>query len=444
MAKIGGLRRFSNLSRRDGPSFVADAVLRVHVRASSRCKAFSPRSTNAKQAARANGSTPRWCRACSRTTRGTGSFGSSRRQYPGRAHRRAARRRRATDTEHGALLPPDGRAVRRRTVDAVLADERAAVAGVPPRHRSSTSCSRTREYEDAPNSDDPAVRVAFWERALTNVRTKTYDEWLKVFDDESRRVGRPLPPRHRAAAPPAARAGPPRRDHRRSRRSVRCSNPDRSCGWTRPPRRSTARRRASTSTRRASARSADAGVDAACDGRAPRHANRRSRVSPSRARHLLRRAVRRHAAHRPRRARDQDRAARRRPDPPHPPVPRSRRDQGAPGQGERRRRHREPTRAARSCCELVRRADAVLQSFRAGVAAAARVHRRRPPRGEPRPRVPQRARIRRRPAVRPPPGVRAHDRCGVGSRVPQRRRRRERPAESRPRPRRRSSATRCT
>jgi crotonobetainyl-CoA:carnitine CoA-transferase CaiB-like acyl-CoA transferase len=40
------------------------------------------------------------------------------------------------------------------------------------------------EYKDAPNSDDPAVRVAFWERALTNMRTKTYDEWLAVFDEE--------------------------------------------------------------------------------------------------------------------------------------------------------------------------------------------------------------------------------------------------------------------
>lgn len=39
------------------------------------------------------------------------------------------------------------------------------------------------EYQDAPNSDDPAVRVAFWERALTNMRTKTYDEWLQVFDE---------------------------------------------------------------------------------------------------------------------------------------------------------------------------------------------------------------------------------------------------------------------
>ena len=39
------------------------------------------------------------------------------------------------------------------------------------------------EYHDVPNSADPAVRVAFWERALTNIRARTYDEWLEVFDE---------------------------------------------------------------------------------------------------------------------------------------------------------------------------------------------------------------------------------------------------------------------
>jgi crotonobetainyl-CoA:carnitine CoA-transferase CaiB-like acyl-CoA transferase len=39
------------------------------------------------------------------------------------------------------------------------------------------------EYEDAPNSEDPAVRVAFWERALTNIRARSYAEWLEVFDE---------------------------------------------------------------------------------------------------------------------------------------------------------------------------------------------------------------------------------------------------------------------
>ncbi|HXY93194.1 MAG TPA: CoA transferase, partial [Acidimicrobiia bacterium] len=40
------------------------------------------------------------------------------------------------------------------------------------------------EYKDAPEADDPAVRVAFWERGLANIRSRTYDEWLKIFDDE--------------------------------------------------------------------------------------------------------------------------------------------------------------------------------------------------------------------------------------------------------------------
>jgi crotonobetainyl-CoA:carnitine CoA-transferase CaiB-like acyl-CoA transferase len=37
---------------------------------------------------------------------------------------------------------------------------------------------------DAPLSDDPAVRVEFWERLLGAVRSRTVDEWLEVFDHE--------------------------------------------------------------------------------------------------------------------------------------------------------------------------------------------------------------------------------------------------------------------
>ena len=37
---------------------------------------------------------------------------------------------------------------------------------------------------DAPLSDDPAVRVEFWERLLAAVRSRTADEWLEVFDHE--------------------------------------------------------------------------------------------------------------------------------------------------------------------------------------------------------------------------------------------------------------------
>jgi crotonobetainyl-CoA:carnitine CoA-transferase CaiB-like acyl-CoA transferase len=39
-------------------------------------------------------------------------------------------------------------------------------------------------FKDAPSSEDPAVRVAFWEKALAAVRTKTYDEWLVAFKSE--------------------------------------------------------------------------------------------------------------------------------------------------------------------------------------------------------------------------------------------------------------------
>ncbi len=37
---------------------------------------------------------------------------------------------------------------------------------------------------DAPLSDDPAVRVEFWEQLLGAVRSRTVDEWLEVFDHE--------------------------------------------------------------------------------------------------------------------------------------------------------------------------------------------------------------------------------------------------------------------
>jgi crotonobetainyl-CoA:carnitine CoA-transferase CaiB-like acyl-CoA transferase len=40
------------------------------------------------------------------------------------------------------------------------------------------------EVHDAPQSDDPAVRVEFWERLLAAVASRTADEWLEVFDHE--------------------------------------------------------------------------------------------------------------------------------------------------------------------------------------------------------------------------------------------------------------------
>src|SRR5262249_3661758 len=38
-------------------------------------------------------------------------------------------------------------------------------------------------WKDAWQSEDEAMRVAFWEEALTRTRSKTYDEWLAVFDE---------------------------------------------------------------------------------------------------------------------------------------------------------------------------------------------------------------------------------------------------------------------
>lgn len=40
-------------------------------------------------------------------------------------------------------------------------------------------------FKDGPTSEDPAVRVAFWEQALAIVRQRTYDEWLAIFDEHT-------------------------------------------------------------------------------------------------------------------------------------------------------------------------------------------------------------------------------------------------------------------
>ena len=61
--------------------------------------------------------------------------------------------------------------------------------------------------------------------------------------------------------------------------------------------------------------------------------------------------------------------------------------------------------------ELVRHADAVLVSFRAGVVERHGSRRRDAAGRQPRPRVPERAGLRRRRSVRPPARVRAHHRC---------------------------------
>ncbi len=40
-------------------------------------------------------------------------------------------------------------------------------------------------FKDGPISEDPAVRVAFWEKALSIVRSRTYEQWLAVFDEHT-------------------------------------------------------------------------------------------------------------------------------------------------------------------------------------------------------------------------------------------------------------------
>ena len=207
---------------------------------------------------------------------------------------------------------------------------------------SSTGCSTTRSGRRCPTSTTWSSGTEFYELLLAAVRAKTVAEWQAVFDDEpdvwaeifrhgSELLDHPQLLHDRAVvtiADDALGVGAPARSVRPARRDAR-----RTLGALGARARRARHGRASARQRRESA----GGVDGADDRRADDSpARRRHRA---RARHLLRRAVRRDAAHRPRRARHQDRAARRRPDPPHHPVPRGGRGEGAAGQGERRRRH---------------------------------------------------------------------------------------------------------
>ena len=109
------------------------------------------------------------------------------------------------------------------------------------------------EWKDAPGDPDPHVRIAFWERALVAVREKSLDEWNAAFD--------PSPtcgPRSSATAPSCSitrRSRTTAAWRPSSTRSVaRCSSPGRWSGWRRRRRSSAHLRRHSTSTARRSAR----------------------------------------------------------------------------------------------------------------------------------------------------------------------------------------------
>ena len=88
---------------------------------------------------------------------------------------------------------------------------------------------------EGPASEDIEVRAEFWDLALAAVRTKTYDEWLEVFDDEPDVWAEVFREGTELLHHPQLVADEPRHDARRSRRSARSSSPARSPPWP-PPR----------------------------------------------------------------------------------------------------------------------------------------------------------------------------------------------------------------
>ena len=257
--------------------------------------------------------------------------------------RRRSRRRGSSRPALGTPSNPlfyrlAGRAVGRRALDAVLADHATACSVRSCACSSSTGCSTIPSGRTSPTSTTIEQRHEYFEHDARRGPGQDRRRVAWRCSTGTRRVGRDLPPRHRAARPPAAGARPIGRHRRRSR--ARRGAPARAHG---PPGGDPRRGRPVG----ARARPARARLRARARGRRrarrpPRSRRRRAaarRRHRARARDVLRGALRRDAAHRPRRPRHQDRAARRRPHPPHHPVPRGRRGEGAAGQGERRRRH---------------------------------------------------------------------------------------------------------
>jgi crotonobetainyl-CoA:carnitine CoA-transferase CaiB-like acyl-CoA transferase len=182
MAKIGGLAGFSNLSRRDGPSFVATPYLAYsasQLALQGILAALYEREaggvgqrvdTTLVQGALAH-DTWNWLIRMLTV------------QYPGALSAAAPVDAERLVPNHALFfrllvgLSADGRWMQFSQTSERLWQAFLRVTELD-------RMLEQPEYEDAPNSDDPDVRVAFWERALTNIRTKTYDEWLAVFDEE--------------------------------------------------------------------------------------------------------------------------------------------------------------------------------------------------------------------------------------------------------------------
>ena len=265
--------------------------------------------------------------------------------------------------EQPAVLPAPGRAVGRRPLDAVLADHRRGCSRRSCGCSGSTGCSTIPKWSSVPELRRPRRSgIEYFELMLPRCGRRPTDEWQEVFDREpdvwaeifrhgSELLDHPqmLHDHSRVTVddPGAARCVQPGPivQHRR-RRPRQLERP--------APALDAARRRAASPGVAATAASR-VGATPADDSAAARGCHR------DRAGDVLRRAVRRHAAHRSRRARHQGRAARRRPDPPHHAVPRGRRGRRCCRARRASRSTSTPTKGAQIVHELVRRADAVLR-----------------------------------------------------------------------------------
>ena len=211
------------------------------------------------------------------------------------------------------LLPADGGAHRRRPLAPVLADHRPAVGGVHAHGRARLDARRSRVEGRARTIPTRGCGPRSGSERSSRCVTKTLDEWNAVVRRRARRVGRDLPPRHRAAPPPAAVTYDRRVETIVDPTLARCSSPARWSGWR--------RRRRELDAPAPALDEHGAAIRAAASGARGRVDHRRDAaatddpplagVTVVELGTLLRRAVRRHRARRPRRARHQGRAARR-------------------------------------------------------------------------------------------------------------------------------------
>ena len=339
----------------------------------------------------------------------------------------AALRHRGARAEHTVRVPAPRRALRRRSVAPVLADHRPSLGSLSPhlRPRSRRPRGARRTALRRPGGAGRVLGATARRGAVAHRR-----RMARGVRPRARRVGRHLPRR------------PERARRIRSCWPTGGSSPT-ATGTSFPP----SSRSPSSGRSSRSAPPPDLGARQRLRRRADRHAGpercrgsageRRARAGRGHgagARIVLRRTVRRHAAGRTGRPRDQGRASRGRRHPQPDAVPRPRRHQGAAGQGvdRPRPRRRRRSRGARVVGARRRRRAAGIPGRRRRAHAR---QRRRPARTEPRARLRELTRLRQRPTVRSQACVRADHGRGVGPRGAQHRRCRVSPGRDRPHPR---------